>query len=159
MRDELDFATNKIRELQASIQTSTTDDFLNLRDEDYFDSACQQLCQHVQQWVLRFSKFSDSRPCRLSSDLDKVKDLKASERDKLEDRLDGAVLDGSDVDQLLGDRQKRRDVFMSVVMSMLWEHVFTRYLFGMDREQRQKLKTLEKTLSEVGKWIRRVHRL
>jgi len=35
-------------------------------------------------------------------------------------------------------------------MTMIWEYVFTRYLFGMDREQRQKLKALEKTLSEVG---------
>ena len=33
---------------------------------------------------------------------------------------------------------------------MMWEYIFTRYLFGMDREQRQKLKALEKQLSEVG---------
>jgi hypothetical protein len=26
---------------------------------------------------------------------------------------------------------------MSVVMTMVWEFIFTRYLFGMDREQRQ----------------------
>jgi hypothetical protein len=32
----------------------------------------------------------------------------------------------------------------------VWEYVFTRYLFGMDREQRQKLKALEKILAEVG---------
>ena len=29
---------------------------------------------------------------------------------------------------------------MSVVMAMVWEYVFTRYLFGMDRDQRKKLK-------------------
>jgi len=39
---------------------------------------------------------------------------------------------------------------MSVVMTMVWEFIFTRYLFGMDREQRQKLKALEKILAEVG---------
>ena len=39
---------------------------------------------------------------------------------------------------------------MSVVMTMVWEYVFTRYLFGMDREQRKKLKDLEKLLEEVG---------
>jgi hypothetical protein len=33
---------------------------------------------------------------------------------------------------------------------MIWEDVLTRYLFGMDREQRQKLKQLEKNLGEVG---------
>jgi len=37
-----------------------------------------------------------------------------------------------------------------MTMTMIWEFVFTRYLFGMDREQRQKLKALERTLSEVG---------
>jgi hypothetical protein len=91
--------------------------------------------------VLRFSKFSDMRACRLSSEIN---------NDKTIDRLDNAILDGSDVDSYLADRIKRRDVFMSMTMNMVWEFIFTRYLFGMDREQRQKLKSLEKTLSEVG---------
>ena len=141
LREELDVASEKIRALQVQIQSSKARDFLTIRDEDYFDGACQKLCQHVQQWVLRFSKTSDNRVCRISTDL---KD------DKIEARLDNAILDGSDVDKLLGDRIKRRDVFMSVVMTMVWEYVFTRYLFGMDREQRQKLKSLEKLLAEVG---------
>lgn len=141
LREELSIATDQIRALQSQIQASKTSDFLTVRDEDYFDSACQKLCQHVQQWVLRFSKYSDNRMCRLSSEI-------ADE--KTEARLDNAILDGSDVDKLLGDRVRRRDVFMSVVMTMVWEYVFTRYLFGMDREQRQKLKALEKILSEVG---------
>ncbi|KAL2354282.1 hypothetical protein BJ546DRAFT_844536 [Cryomyces antarcticus] len=141
LREELDVATEQIRTLQRQILASKSDDFLSSRDEDYFDSACQKLCQYVQQWVLRFSKFSDNRACRLSSEI-------ADE--KIEARLDNAILDGSDVDMLLADRTKRRDVFMSVVMTMVWEYVFTRYLFGMDREQRQKLKALEKILLEVG---------
>lgn len=142
LRAELDHATDKIQELQSQIaQTSRGEEYLNVRDEDYFDSACQQLCQHVQQWVLRYSKFSDTRVCRLSH---QVKD------EKIETRLDNAILDGSDVDDYLSDRVRRRDVFMSVVMTMIWEFVFTRYLFGMDRDQRQKLKALEKTLTEVG---------
>jgi len=142
LHQELEAATDQIRVLQRQIMVSKqADSFLVVRDEDYFDSACQQLCQHVQLWVKRFSKFSDSKACRLSSE---------SRDEKIEARLDNAILDGSDVDMLLADRQKRRDVFMSVVMTMIWEYVFTRYLFGMDREQRQKLKTLEKTLSEVG---------
>lgn len=141
LKEELTEATERIRALQVQIQSSKTSDFLNIRDEDYFDGACQKLCQHVQQWVLRFSKMSDNRICRLSSDL---------RDEKIEARLDNALLDGMDVDKLLGDRVRRRDVFMSVVMTMVWEYVFTRYLFGMDREQRQKLKALEKTLGEVG---------
>ncbi|EMC95556.1 hypothetical protein BAUCODRAFT_71325 [Baudoinia panamericana UAMH 10762] len=141
LREELDIATERIRALQVQIQSSRPYEFLTIRDEDYFDGACQKLCQHVQQWVLRFSKVSDNRVCRLSSQL---------QDDKIENRLDNAILDGSDVDKLLADRIRRRDVFMSVLMTMVWEYVFTRYLFGMDRDQRQKLKALEKVLAEVG---------
>src|SRR5271156_6557316 len=139
--DELEDAKAKIRELQQQILVGQSDEVIVVRDEDYFDNACQQLCQHVQQWVLRFSKFSDTRICRLTRE---VRD------EKVVDRFDNAILDGSDVDIYLADRIKRRDVFMSVVMTMIWEYIFTRYLFGMDREQRQKLKQLEKNLSEVG---------
>ncbi|KAF4636378.1 hypothetical protein G7Y89_g1708 [Cudoniella acicularis] len=143
LRAQLESAKTKIREMQRQILESKSNDidFLTVRDEDYFDNACQQLCQHVQQWVLRFSKFSDMRACRLTSEIN---------NDKTIDRLDNAILDGSDVDGYLSDRVKRRDVFMSMTMTMVWEFIFTRYLFGMDREQRQKLKSLEKLLSEVG---------
>jgi hypothetical protein len=142
LQQELEAAKDKIRELESQILAhSGDDDIINTRDEDYFDAACQALCQHVQQWVLRFSKFSDTRVCRTISE---VRD------EKIVDRFDNAILDGSDVDIYLADRVKRRDVFMSVVMTMIWEYVFTRYLFGMDREQRQKLKQLEKNLQEVG---------
>ncbi|KAI9881797.1 MAG: hypothetical protein M1823_006491, partial [Watsoniomyces obsoletus] len=137
-------AKQRIKELQAQIlreRSQVADNIVVFRDEDYFDQKCQELCQHVQGWVLRFSKFSDSRVCRSTND---VRD------EKVVDRFDNAILDGSEVDTYLGDRVKRRDVFMSVVMTMIWEYVFTRYLFGMDREQRQKLKQLEKNLSEVG---------
>jgi hypothetical protein len=110
-------------------------------DIDYFDMRCQKLLSAVIQWVTRFSKFSDMRSSRLTSELND---------EKLIDRLDNSVLDGSDIDTYLADRVKRRDIFTSMVMTMIWEFVFTRYLFGMDREQRQKLKTLEKQLSDVG---------
>ncbi|KAF2834796.1 hypothetical protein M501DRAFT_943280 [Patellaria atrata CBS 101060] len=142
LQEELDHAMAQIKALQAQLLTQKQgESFLVIRDEDYFDSACQKLCQHMQQWVVRFSKFSDTRACRLSSEL---------HDEKIETRLDNALLDGSDVDMLLADRTKRRDVFMSLVMSMVWEYVFTRYLFGMDREQRQRLKSLEKILNETG---------
>jgi len=142
LREELETATSQIRTLQSQIQRSaSSDDYLQSKSEDYFDNACQKLCQHIQQWILRFSKSSDNRACRLSDELND---------DKLEARLDNVMLDGSDVDKFLVDRIRRRDVFMSLTMSMVWEYIFTRYLFGMDREQRQKLKSLEKTLLEVG---------
>lgn len=141
LQTELKAAQEKVKELQQQIVAANKDDVLVFRDEDYFEGACQKLCQHVQQWVLRFSKFSDTRLCRLTSE---IRD------EKIVDRFENAILDGSDVDAYLGDRVKRRDVFMSVVMTMVWEFIFTRYLFGMDREQRQKLKSLEKHLAEVG---------
>lgn len=137
----LETAKGKIKELQQQILASRKDEVIVARDADYFDGACQQLCQHVQQWVLRFSKFSDTRICRTT---DEVRD------DSIVERFDNAVVDGSDVDLYLGDRIRRRDVFMSVIMTMIWEFIFSRYLFGMDREQRQKLKHLEKNLLDVG---------
>ncbi|KAJ5178832.1 hypothetical protein N7492_002042 [Penicillium capsulatum] len=148
LRQELEDARDKVKELQQQISASVHDNALVFRDEDYFDAACQKLCGHVQQWVLRFSKHSDHRRCRALSEL---------HDDKIADRFDNALLDGSDADAYLGDRVRRRDVFMSVVMTMVWEYIFTRYLFGMDREQRQKLKSLEKQLGEVGP-SRAVHR-
>ncbi|KAI9738777.1 MAG: hypothetical protein M1834_008284 [Cirrosporium novae-zelandiae] len=141
LRNELEIAKEQIHTLQAQILAQKNDDILVIRNEDYFESACTKLCQHVQQWVLRFSKFSDNRKCKLLSEIGD---------EKVADRFDNAILDGSDVDSYLSDRVKRRDVFMSVAMSMVWEYIFTRYLFGMDREQRQKLKSLEKNLTEVG---------
>lgn len=143
LRSELEAAKDKIRQMQRQILATkgADSDFLNVKDVDHFDHRCQQLCSHVQQWVLRFSKFSDMRSCRLTSEIND---------EKVIDRLDNAILDGTDVDTYLADRVKRRDVFMSMTMNMIWEFVFTRYLFGMDREQRQKLKSLEKLLTEVG---------
>ena len=141
LRDELENAKQQVRNLQQQLLASrASDDFIE-RDDDYFDGQCQALCQHVQQWVLRFSKFSDMKACYRANEV---------HEEKVVDRMDNALLDGTDFDEYLQDRIKRRDVFMSVVMTMIWEFIFTRYLFGMDREQRQKLKNLEKTLQEVG---------
>lgn len=143
LRKQLETTKEQVREMQRQILASKPPDaeFLRLKDEDHFDKRCQQLCSHVQQWVLRFSKFSDMRACRLTSEIND---------EKIIDKLDNTLLDGTDVDDYLGDRVRRRDVFMSMTMNMIWEFVFTRYLFGMDREQRQKLKSVEKLLQEVG---------
>jgi hypothetical protein len=143
LRNELEATKQQVRDMQRQILASKPPDadFLRLKDEDHFDHRCQQLCAHLQQWVLRFSKFSDMRASRLTSEIND---------EKIIDKLDNTVLDGTDVDDYLIDRVRRRDIFMSMAMNMIWEYVFTRYLFGMDREQRQKLKGLEKLLTEVG---------
>ena len=142
LHEELEGAKEQVRLLQQQILASKrSDDLIVDRDVDYFDLQCQNLCGRVQQWVLRFSKFSDGRACYLASE---IRD------EKIVDRFENAMLDGSDVDNFLQDRVKRRDVFMSVVMTMVSEYIFTRYLFGLDREHRSKLKALEKTLAEAG---------
>ena len=142
IRSELLAAKQQVRQLQLEIMAARReDDGTADRDEDYFDTKCEDLCKQVQQFILRYSKFSDMRICRTMAEV---------QDEKITDRFDTSILDGTDVDIYLADRIKRRDVFMSVTMSLMWEFIFTRYLFGMDREQRQKLKYLEKTLLEVG---------
>ncbi|KAH7354734.1 heterokaryon incompatibility protein-domain-containing protein [Rhexocercosporidium sp. MPI-PUGE-AT-0058] len=141
LRTELDATKERTRDMQLAAKTNEGLQFLTARDEDYFDNACQQLCQHVQHWVLRFSKFSDTKACTPTNEIN---------NDKTIDRLDNAILDGSDVDNYLSDRVKRRDIFTSVTMAMVWEFVFAKYLFGISRELRQKLKSVETMLSEVG---------
>jgi hypothetical protein len=141
LQAQLAASRSEIQSLQQQILATQTESYLTFRDEDYIDTACQKLCQHVQQWVLRFSKFSDNAKARLTN---KIKDQ------TLEDKLDDTMLDGSDVDDMLQDRIYRRNVFMSLVMGMIFDHIFSRYLFGLDQDQRGKLKKLEKTLSDVG---------
>jgi hypothetical protein len=129
IREDADITTS------LDILRSRYDQIGAIYDTDYFNMRCQQLFNGVSQWVLRFSKFSDLRASRLSSEITD---------ERLINRLDNSVLDGSNVDTYLNDRVRRRDVFTSMVMVIIWESVFTRYLFGMDREQRQILKNLEK---------------
>ncbi|KAF5020014.1 hypothetical protein F66182_7950 [Fusarium sp. NRRL 66182] len=115
--------------------------FLDIHGEDYFDSRCQRLYSHVRQWVLRFSKFADMRAARLTSEI---------QDERIIDLLDDAILNGSDVDSYLRDRVHRRDVFMSITMTMIWEFIFTRYLFGLDREQRRALKAIERLQDQAS---------
>jgi len=45
---------------------------------------------------------------------------------------------------------RRREVFTALTMGVVYENVFARFLFGMDRDQRRFLKALEKQLLDVG---------
>ncbi|CAF3618224.1 unnamed protein product [Fusarium graminearum] len=171
------------QELQRQVPiTSNHEDFLHIRDDDYFEDRCKQLFSDVQHWVTRFSRAGDMRTSRRRDEIDDdvVDNLEAmlinqlDERDddpapglpahltsgindeKIIDRLDNVVLDGTDVDIYLSDRSHRRDVFTAMIMNMIWEFIFTRYLFGLDRHSRQLLKSLERQLAgppEAGrKW-------
>ena len=112
----------------------------NVRDEDYFDNAFQQLYQYIQEWVLNFSRASDTY-ARLTSQIN---------NGKITDKLSNAILDGSDVNIYLADRVERWKVLMSVIATDIWGSIFTEYLFGLDLPQRKQLEALEKTLSMVG---------
>lgn len=139
--EELEEHQTQVERLKQQILAMDVFPQLAEHDEDYFENRCQTLYQHLTSWVVRYSKLSDLQRCLL---LDEVDD--EGHRSVYETCL----LDGSDVDDYLQDRLARRNIFVSVVMSLLFKYVFTRYLFGMDREHRQKLKTLDKTLQEVG---------
>ncbi|KUJ24374.1 uncharacterized protein LY89DRAFT_559650, partial [Mollisia scopiformis] len=115
--------------------------FLVFHDKDYFHHECKRLCREVQNWILHFSEYSDNRACRLTSDIDNA---------KIVVRLNNTMLDGSDVNTYLADRVKRRDVLMSLTMTMMWEFILRRYLFGMAREMRRKLQEIERALREAG---------
>ncbi|GLB04923.1 hypothetical protein AtubIFM57258_010949 [Aspergillus tubingensis] len=65
------------------------------------------------------------------------------------DRFREAILNGPDVDALLADPIHRRNIFMSVTMTMIWEFIFTRYLFGLERPIRSGIKRLEKELGQT----------
>ena len=141
LRLELNGARAQIKKLQQRILESGSTEDLIEHDEDYFDAKCQELFKHLQSWVTRFSKLSDNKKCK---DLSQIRD------ETLRDMFEDSILDGGMVEDYLQHRQRRRDVFVSVTMTLMFKHIFTRYLFGMDREHRQKLKTLDKTLQDVG---------
>ncbi|KAL9101844.1 MAG: hypothetical protein Q9163_002947 [Psora crenata] len=141
LRDELEDAKEQVRKLQEQIAASSSDDDDVEYDDDYFDTKFHELCKHLTTWVTRFSKLSDNRRCYLAREI-------RNERHRA--LFEDSMLDGSEVDDYLQDRRKRRDVFMSVTMSLIFKHIFAHYLFGMDTEHLQKLKILDQTLQEVG---------
>lgn len=175
LREELQREREEVQKLQHKI-ASGLDNVLVLRDDEFFRAACHNLYVRVRHWVKRFSKHSDdlkylkfdqlqerkARKERLEEDqimaarLD-VDKLNRLDVDKLIDRFDNTILDGSDVESYLKDRVGRRDVFMSVTMTMMWKFIFAPYMFGIDSEKQQKLNSLEEQLAEAGK-LTAVHR-
>ncbi|EYE97360.1 uncharacterized protein EURHEDRAFT_451266 [Aspergillus ruber CBS 135680] len=149
LSEELQEEQEKVQQLQQKLATS---EVLIHRNDQFFRAACHNLYARVQHWVKRFSKHSDHRNCRTFHDMQKDKKLVARfDIDKLTGRFDNAILDGSDVEYYLADRVGRRDVFISVVMTMMWKFIFAPYMFGMDSEKQQKLSGLEEQLTEAGK--------
>ncbi|KAF3117102.1 hypothetical protein TWF706_000301 [Orbilia oligospora] len=139
LKQELATAKNNANKLQVKLNAMNR--YIDAKDEVFFARSCGHLFNAVQQWCVKFSKFSDSASCV---------DFDAITNESVKDLMESVVLDGSDVRAMLRDRVKRREIFMAMTMSLIWELIFCRYMFGLDAEERKKLKSLEEKLNEVG---------
>lgn len=147
LRNELEKARQTIKQLHAkrgSDPSSTLGAYIvDTKEESYFASSCYDLFDAIQHWCNKFSRLSDQDCLSFS----KMKD------EAIRDRVETITLDDSGVRRLLKDKSRRKDVLMAIVTRIIWERIFTKYLFGMELDERQKLKALEKTLLETGKSI------
>ncbi|KAF3928307.1 hypothetical protein AA313_de0209249 [Arthrobotrys entomopaga] len=139
LKQELAAAKSNANKLQVKLNAMNR--YIDAKDEVYFARSCGHLFNAVQQWCVKFSKFSDTATC---VSFDTISD------DSVKDLVESVVLDGSDFKAMLRDRVRRREIFMAMAMSLIWELIFCRYLFGLESEERQKLKALEEKLNEVG---------
>lgn len=139
LKQELATARNNANKLQVKLNAMNR--YIDAKDEVFFARSCGHLFNAVQQWCVKFSKFSDTATC---VDFDTITN------ESVKDLVESVVLDGSDVRAMLRDRVKRREIFMAMTMSLIWELIFCRYMFGLDAEERKKLKSLEEKLNEVG---------
>ncbi|KAK6358758.1 hypothetical protein TWF730_008077 [Orbilia blumenaviensis] len=136
-----ELATAKSNASKLQVKLNAMNRYIDAKDEVFFARSCGHLFNAVQQWCVKFSKFSDTATC---VDFDAIRD------ESVKDLIESVVLDGSDVRAMLRDRVKRREIFMAMTMSLIWELVFCRYMFGLDGDERKKLKSLEEKLNEVG---------
>lgn len=157
LKDELSKARTMVKKLQKEALAAATDaaqqiahaqetgtkevnKYLNLKPEEYFPTAWKDFTDQLYAWCTKFSKQSE-RSC-LS--LHRIAD------DWVRDRVEVVMLDDNGVRRLLKDKNRRQDVLAAMIMRIIREGVFTRYLFGLTAEERQKLNGLERHLSESG---------
>ncbi|KAF3941533.1 hypothetical protein ABW19_dt0203610 [Dactylella cylindrospora] len=139
LKQELATAKSTANRLQVKLNAMNR--YIDAKDEVYFARSCGHLFNAVQQWCVKFSKFSDAATCVA---FDAIAD------ESVKDLVESVVLDGSDVKAMLRDRVRRREIFMAMTMALIWELIFCRYLFGLEADERKKLKALEEKLNEVG---------
>ncbi|GLA14302.1 hypothetical protein AnigIFM62618_000678 [Aspergillus niger] len=112
---------------------------LVIYDEDDFQHSLATLFGKCSRWVSMLLEHSNHAPCLSLGELN----------EHIADRFRNAILDGSDVDGLLANPLYRKNTFISVTITMVWEFIFTRYLFGLERRIRSAIKRLEKELSQT----------
>jgi len=157
LKDELGKARLQVKKLQKEAFTAAAEaaqqiahaqetgkkevnKYLNLKPEEYFPTAWKDFTDAILNWCGKFSRGSE-RSC-LS--LHRIAD------EWVRDRVEVVMLDDAGVRRLLKDKTRREIVLAAVVMRIIREAVFTRYLFGLTAEERQKLNGLERHLAESG---------
>lgn len=138
LKDNLDKAKEEVRRLQLHGWTGH-----DTKDLHHFSSSCQQLFGSLTIWCSQYSSFSAGKK---STHVHRIVDESA--RSQIED----VMLDDRGVRKMLKNENRRPEVLMAITMRMVWEHVFTRYLFGLEVDERQRLLSLERTLAENGSY-------
>ena len=144
LRVELERAREEVRKLQNKVSARQTNKYIDTKDIAYFNSSCKNIFQSVKIFCKQFSSFSTGKKC---VHVHRIKD------ETIRDRVEAVMLDDRGVRRMLKEEKRRPEVFMAIVMRMVWELVFTRYLFGLEAEERRKLLSLEKILTDVGMFI------
>ncbi|KAA8902941.1 hypothetical protein FN846DRAFT_908310 [Sphaerosporella brunnea] len=114
----------------------------------YFSDSFERLLESVKEWSRDFSTASAGR---------RSMHLHSVLNEAARDRIESVMLDDRGVRRMLKDEERRHFVLTAICMRLIWEFVFTKYLFGLETETRQNLLTLERTLVESGE-RRAVHR-
>lgn len=115
--------------------------YLGAKDLHHFSSSCRQLFSSLRIWGDQFSKFSAGRKCVPIAQI-------ADEASR--DRVESVMLDDRGVWSMLKDEKRRSEVFVAIAMRVIWEDVFSRFLFGLGQGEVEKLLSLERTLSQCG---------
>ncbi|KAF8455782.1 hypothetical protein BDZ91DRAFT_627535, partial [Kalaharituber pfeilii] len=139
LKEEVTKARGVVKRLQREA-LKMEERYLALKPDEYFPKAWDDFTRMVYGWCLKFSKQSE-RSC-LS--LHRIAD------DAVRDRVEFVMLDDNGVRRLLKDKARRHEVLTAVVMRIIRDAVFTRYMFGLTTEERQRLNTIEKQLGETG---------
>jgi hypothetical protein len=141
LRAELQKAREEVRSLERKVMARQSNRYLDIKEPAHFAASSEALFQEVQKWCEDFSRLSAGRRCIT---VHRITD------DAIRERFESVMLDDRGVRNMLKDESRRATALSAILMRLIWEFVFTRYLFGLEPEERQKLLLLERTLAEAG---------
>jgi hypothetical protein len=91
-----------------------------MRNPAHFTAASEALFQMVQKWCRNFSRLSTGRRC---ISMHRFTD------DTIRERFESVMLDDRGVRNILKDESRRATALSAILRRLIWEFVFTRYLF------------------------------